>query len=108
MEINLTKKEIEQTEEMILNTVIEEINNKGITFNFIKKVYNDYKKNDFESINNIDFEDSIVYNVFDVALENLCYNYNLNYELSELAIYSTSDLIDDHFENTTSKNKKYC
>lgn len=103
MEINLTKKEIKQTEEMILNAVVEEINNHGTTFNFIKKVYNDYKKNNFDAINNIDFEDSIVYNVFDVALENLCYNYNLNYELIELAIYSTSDLIDNHFEITTSK-----
>lgn len=94
---NLTKKEIEQTEEMILNAVVEEINNQGTTFNFMKKIYNDYEKNKFESINNIEFEDSIVYNVFDVALEDLLYNHNLNYELTELAIFSTSDLIDDYF-----------
>ena len=97
MSINLTKKEIEQTEEMILNAIVAEINNQGTTFNFMKKIYNDYEKNKFESINNIEFEDSIVYNVFDVALEDLCYNYNLNYELTELAIFSTSDLIDDYF-----------
>ena len=95
---NLTKKEIEQTEEMILNAIIEEINNQGITFNFIKKVYNDYEQNDFEEINNIDFEDSIVYNIFDVAFEDLCYNYNLYYELNELAIFATSDLIDDYIK----------
>ena len=41
---NLTKKEIEQTEEIILNAIVEEINNQGTTFNFMKKVYNDYKK----------------------------------------------------------------
>ena len=97
MNINLTKKEIEQTEEMILNAIIEEINNQGTTFNFMKKIYNDYEKNKFESINNIEFEDSIVYNVFDVALEDLCYNYNLNYELTQLAIFSTIDLIDHYF-----------
>ena len=94
--INLTKKEIEQTEEMILNAIIEEINNQGITFNFIKKVYNDYEQNDFEEINNIDFEDSIFYNIFDVALKDLCCNHNLNYELTELEIFSTSDLIDNY------------
>ena len=94
---NLTKKEIEQTEEMILNSIVEEINNQGTTFNFMKKIYKDYEKNKFESINNIEFEDSILYNVFDVALEDLYYNYNLNYELTELAIFSTSDLIDDYF-----------
>ena len=91
------KKDIEQTEEIILNAIVEEINNQGATFNFMKKIYNDYEKNKFESINNIEFEDSIVYNVFDVALEDLCYNYNLNYELTELEIFSTSDLIDDYF-----------
>lgn len=96
----LTKKEIEQTEEIILNAIVEEINYQGATFNFMKKVYNDYEKNKFESINNIEFEDSIVYNVFDVAFEDLCYNYNLNYELTELGIFSTSDLIDDYFNIT--------
>ena len=100
---NLTKKEIEQTEEMILNAIVEEINNQGTTFNFIKRIYNDYEKNKFEPINNIDFDDSIVYNVFDVVLEDLCYNYNLNYELTELAIFSTSDLIDDYFNITYDK-----
>ena len=93
---NLTKKEIKQTEGMVLNAIIEEINNQGTTFNFMKKIYNDYEKNKFESINNIEFEDSIVYNVFDVAFEDLCYNYNLYYELNELAIFATSDLIDDY------------
>ena len=92
----LTKKEIEQTEQMILNSIIEEINNQGTTFNFMKKIYNDYEKNKFEPINNIEFEDSIVYNVFDVAFEDLCYNYELNFELTELGIFSTSDLIDDY------------
>ena len=96
MSINLTKKEIEQTEEMILNAIIEEINNQGTTFNFLKKIYNDYEKNKFESINNIDFEDSIVYNVFDVAYEDLCYNYELIWELEQLGIFSTSDLMDDY------------
>ena len=41
---NLTKKEIEQTEKTILNAVVEEINNQGTTFNFIKRIYNDYEK----------------------------------------------------------------
>ena len=36
---NLTKKEIEQTEEMILNAIVEEINNQVTTFNFMKKIY---------------------------------------------------------------------
>ncbi|ANT44871.1 hypothetical protein vB_SscM-2_005 [Staphylococcus phage vB_SscM-2] len=92
----LTKKEIEQTKEYILNAIVEEINNQGTTFNFMKKVYNDYMKNEFEPINNIDFEDSIVYNVFDVAYEDLCYNYELIWELEQLGIFSTSDLMDDY------------
>ena len=41
---NLTKKEIKQTEEMILNAVTEEINYYDTTFNFLKKEYNCYKK----------------------------------------------------------------
>lgn len=93
---NLTKKEIQQTKGMVLNAIVEEINNQGTTFNFMKKIYNDYEKNKFEPINNIEFEYSIVYNVFDVAFEDLCYNYELNFELTELGIFSTSDLIDDY------------
>lgn len=97
---NLTKKEIKQTEEMILNAVTEEINYYDTTFNFLKKEYNCYKKNKFEPINNIDFGDSIIYNIFDVALEDLCYNHSLDYELAEFAIFSTSDLIDYYFNIT--------
>lgn len=89
----LNKKEIEIIEDIILDEIVEEINNFGTTFNFLKKVYNDYEKNDFNSIDNIDFYDSIVYNLFDNVHGYLLKR--IGYELNQLSIYSTNDLIDD-------------
>lgn len=78
----------------IINITKNEIIENGATIQDLKTELNNYIKNDYEEIDNISFDESQVYNVFDDIYATLGYEYNLYNELENANIQCTSDLID--------------